>query len=358
VQNQTHPNASVPHRALWALWGLFWLLMIVVAFEDNRSDEGIRWWMPVLWEGSSCLVATGVLLLQRRKVAALRPLLSQPLRWFGKQYAWLPLVALGFILGIYAVRHGVYALVGLSYTHPSWPYLLFYESVKVLLFATLWMGIIFGLESFASWRNERERLLEVQKHLAESQLAQLKSQLQPHFLFNALNTISSIMQVDVERADRLLTQLADLLRATLQAGRRDMTSLRDELALLRVYARIMEERFAGRASLEWRVAEDALEAEVPALLLQPLLENAYKHGVERSTEPVAIFLGAQRAGDQLEVVVRNGGSLTSAPETGIGLRNCRDRLAVLYGTAASLTLTEADGTVVARLSLPWKPHSP
>ena len=137
-----------------------------------------------------------------------------------------------------------------------------------------------------------------------------------------------------------------------------MTSLRDELALLRLYARIMEERFAGRASLEWRVTEDALDAEVPALLLQPLLENAYKHGVERSTEPVAIVLGAQRIGDQLDVVVRNDGALSSALEAGIGLRNCRDRLAVLYGTAATLTLTEANHTVVARLSLPWKHHSP
>jgi signal transduction histidine kinase len=344
--------------ALWALWALFWLLMMVVAFEDNRGDPGIRWWMPLLWEGSSCLVATGGLLLQRRAVAGLRPLLAQPLRWFGRQYAWLPLIALGFVIGIYGLRHGVYALLGLSYTHPSWPYVFFYESIKVLLFASLWLGIIFGLESFSSWRDERERLLELQRHLAESQLAQLKAQLQPHFLFNALNTISSIMQVDVERADRLLTQLADLLRATLQAGTRDMNSLREELALLRLYARIMEERFAGRVSLEWRVAEEALAAAVPTLLLQPLLENAFKHGVERSTEPVAIFVGAQRAGDRLEVVVRNEGALAGTGEPGIGLRNCRERLAVLYATAAQLTLAQEDGAVVARLSLPWKPYSP
>ena len=96
--------------------------------------------------------------------------------------------------------------------------LLFYESVKLLLLSSLWLCIIFGFESFAAGSRNAQRLLALQKHLAESQLAQLSAQLQPHFLFNSLNTISSLMQVDVERADRLLTQLADLLRSSLQTG--------------------------------------------------------------------------------------------------------------------------------------------
>ena len=114
-----------------------------------------------------------------------------------------------------------------------WPQIFIYESIKLLLFAGLWFSIIFGLSSFALWKQERERLLTLQKHLAESQLAQLRAQLQPHFLFNALNTISSLMQVDVDRADRLLAQLADLLRSSLQAGTRQITSLREELGAAR-----------------------------------------------------------------------------------------------------------------------------
>ena len=117
--------------------------------------------------------------------------------------------------------------------------------------------------------------------------------MQPHFLFNALNTISALMQVDVERADRLLTRLADLLRASLQAGARQMTSLREELKLLELYAQIMQERFADRVTLTWNVADDALDAAVPAMLLQPLLENAFKHGVERSREPVTIRIDVE-----------------------------------------------------------------
>jgi LytS/YehU family sensor histidine kinase len=266
----------------------------------------------------------------------------------------MPVVAVVFIAAIYGIRHGVYALTNETYEHESWPYILVYESVKLVLFAGLWLGIIFGLESFARWRKEREQLLTLQKHLAESQLAQLKAQLQPHFLFNALNTISSLMQVDVERADRLLTRLADLLRASLQASARDMTSLREELKLLALYAQIMQERFAGRVTVTWSVADNALEAQVPALLLQPLLENAFKHGVELSRGMVEIQVTAEKLRDELQVTISNSEStLSTAPSSGIGLRNCRERLQLIHGARASLELMEQGGSVAARLTLPF-----
>jgi signal transduction histidine kinase len=341
-------------RALFALWVPFWLLMILISVEDNRGDHGLRWWEPLLWETSSLLVATGWLLLQRRVNARWSADIADPWRWFGRHLLWLPVIIITFVPLVFALRHGVYALAGESYEHrPLWQ-LYFYEGIKLSLFAGLWLGIIFGLESFASWRHERERLLAVQKHLAEFQLAQLRAQLQPHFLFNALNTISSLMQVDVERADRLLTRLADLLRASLQTGARQTSSLQDELDLLRLYASIMEERFIGRISLEWHIADEALPASIPVMLLQPLLENAFRHGVERSMHPVTVKITAQRTGDSLEVTIRNGGRLADSASPGIGLRNCRERLSVLYGPDAALTL-EADGDdVVARLVLPWR----
>jgi hypothetical protein len=342
------------NRALIALWAVFWLLMIVVAVQDHRDDGGIRWWEPFVWEGSSCLVATFWLWLSRRAAPRWRVYLGEPARWFGRQFAWLPLVAISFVLGIYAIRHGVYALTTETYEHDPWAFLFFYEPVKVFLYATLWVCIIFGLESFANWQREREQLLTLQKHLAESQLAQLRAQLQPHFLFNALNTISSLMQVDVPRADRLLTQLADLLRASLHTGAQHMTSLRQELDLLRLYAAIMLERFAGRVTLDSDIADDALDAAIPAMLLQPLLENAFKHGVERSTTPVAIHIRASCAGERLNVTVRNAGTLSAGSASGIGLTNCRERLALLYGADATLDLAQDGGDVVAKISIPRK----
>jgi len=342
------------NRALFGLWALFWLLMIVIAVQDEHGDAGIRWWEPLLWEGSSCLVATFWLALERRGASRWDQYLADPWRWFGKHLAWMPVVVITFIVAIYSIRHGVYALTDETYEHESWPFIFFYESIKLVLFAGLWLGIIFGLTSFARWREEREQLLTLQKHLAESQLAQLKAQLQPHFLFNALNTISSLMQVDVERADRLLTRLADLLRASLTASTRDMTSLREELKLLELYAQIMQERFAGRVALTWSVADEVLDAQVPALLLQPLLENAFKHGVERSRDIVQIQVTAEKQRDELHLTIANSEStLSTTPSTGIGLRNCRERLQLIYGARASLELRQEGGGVITQLTLPY-----
>jgi two-component system, LytTR family, sensor kinase len=357
---ETVPRTDPPGsgRALFALWTLFWLLMIVVSIEDHRDTPGIAWWEPVLWEGSSCLAATFWLLMQRRISRRWNDQLDRPLRWFARHFAWFPVIAVTFVAGIYAIRHGVYALTGQIYEHESWPFLFFYETVKLLLFTALWLSIIFGFESFALFRQERERLLALQKHLAESQLAQLKAQLQPHFLFNALNTISSLMQVDVERADRLLAQLADLLRSSLQASARHVTSLREELSLLELYARIMQERFAGRVTLSWNSADEARDAAVPAMLLQPLLENAFKHGVERSREPVAIRIEAERRDEALRITIHNtGSSLPATPAAGIGLRNCRERLALMFGARASLELAQDAAGVSARLHLPYQRYA-
>ncbi len=349
------PNYLGNQRPLYALWALFWLLMIAVSIEDNIGNPYIRWWEPFLWEGSSGVFGTAWLLLQERRGRGWDQYLSRPLKWFGLHLAWLPVIAFTFVVSVYAFRHGVYALVGRTYEHPSWSFVFVYETLKLTLFMALWLAIIFGFKSFALWKLERERLLQMQKHLAESQLAQLKAQLQPHFLFNALNTISALMQSDVERADRLLAKLADLLRASLTTGARQATSLREEWKLLELYASIMQERFAGRVTLVWDATPEALAASVPAMLLQPLLENAYKHGVERSSHPVAIRIDARREADTLRISIRNTGTLANTQDTGIGLRNCRERLALVYGDRGRLTISPDGDGVAAEVSLPYEP---
>ena len=233
----------------------------------------------------------------------------------------------------------------------------FYETLKLVMFCGLWMGIIFGFDAFAQAQEQRQRLLALQKSLAEAQLAHLKAQLRPHFFFNALNTISALMQVDVPRADRLLARLADLLRATLQWSDKEITSLREEIRILELYAQIMQERFADRVTLTWNVDTAALAGAVPALLLQPLLENAFKHGVERSRDAVQIEVEGRREGERMRIAIRNTGSILAAERhEGVGLRNCRERLSVLYGEAANLQLTQLPGAVEASVTLPWREH--
>jgi LytS/YehU family sensor histidine kinase len=307
-----------------------------------------------LWEGSSALAATTWMLLQRRGKARYSQYLDRPLRWFGCHLRWLPLLVVTFVGSVYAVRHGVYSLVGDVYEHESWLFIFIYESLKLALFAGLWLGIIFGFDSYEQWQAQRRRLLELQKTLAEAQLSQLKAQLRPHFFFNALNTISALMHVDVERADRLLARLGELLRASLQSNDQEMIPLREELQTLELFAQIMQERFADRVSLSWRIDEEVLDAKVPALLLQPLLENAFKHGVERSLGKVSIDVSAQRDGERLRIVIRNTGSaLAEDYREGVGLRNCRQRLDVIYGPTAQLQMLSENDQVSAQVILPW-----
>jgi sensor histidine kinase YesM len=202
-------------------------------------------------------------------------------------------------------------------------------------------------------RQQTERLLATQKTLVEAKLMQLQGQLRPHFLFNALNTISSLMQVDVARADRMLTQLGDLLRANLNASERNTVPFNEELQLLHLYAAIMQERFAGRITVEWNIDASATGAWVPTMLLQPLLENAFKHGVERNSGSDHIVVTAQRSNDTLCISIRNSNStLMQGYVEGLGLRNCRERLQLLYGVTATFELTNGAG-VTAAVTMPW-----
>jgi two-component sensor histidine kinase len=340
--------------ALYSLWAAFCSLLIAVAVMDHIHDPGIRWWQPLLWEGSSILVGTVWLIDRRRNAWRYAQYLDRPLLWIGLQFRWLPLLAIVFIVVVFSIRHGVYALLDSVYTHDTWPRVFFYETIKLALFISLWLGVMFGLDSFAQWQAQREQLIASQKALAEAQLAQLKAQLRPHFLFNALNTISSLMHTNVEQADRLLARLGDFLRASLQAGDRNLVPLSEELRLLELYAQIMQERFGDRLTLTWDIDPAATQAAVPALCLQPLLENAFKHGVERSGRTEHVSITTKREDAILIISIRNTGSTLGEQRSGgIGVSNCRERLRVLYGDSASFELTEDNGTVEARLTLPF-----
>jgi LytS/YehU family sensor histidine kinase len=227
------------------------------------------------------------------------------------------------------------------------------------VFYCLWLGLVYGTLSQIRSREQSAQLSLIQKALVEAQLARLQAQLRPHFLFNTLNTVSSLMQSDVGRADRLLTKLGDLLRASLGNGGTDTVPLREEIRLLRLYAEIMEERFSGRVVTEWQIAEDALPVRVPAMLLQPLLENAFKYGVEQAMGEEHICIAANRHRNQLHLKIHNTGSaLQPGWREGIGLANCRERLRVLHGDEATLGLSDDGAGVAASIVLPLRDASP
>ncbi len=346
-------------RPLLAMWSLFWLLMILVAEHDNWHNIYVLWWQPVLWEGSSALVCTGLLAVLLRCGLGQQYLSNSPLRWYWQHMQWLPLIAAVFTVLAYGIRHGVYAWFGLHYEHEPWLQVWLYEMLKLALFLSLWLGVLFGVHSFAAWREQQVQLHAIQQALIDARLQQLKTQLHPHFLFNTLNTISALIHTDPDQADALLSRLAGLLRVFLSTESVSSVPLREELHLLQLYADIMVARFAARVQLVWKIDEAALAVPVPILLLQPLLENAFKHAVEPSLTPVHIEVIAAFADGVLTMSVANEPvpDVTVAGN-GIGLRNCRERLQVHYGERATLTATRQQQRFVVTITIAVTGPSP
>jgi len=211
--------------------------------------------------------------------------------------------------------------------------------------------VVVALLTASRLARERERAL------AEAQLHTLRLRLQPHFLFNALHTISAVMYEDVDRADAVLEHLATLLRASLSAGDRHVVPLGDELALLDSYVAVMRARFGDALTVCVDVEPTAGRARVPSLLLQPLVENAVRHGGIARTGRATIVVRARRVDDQLALDVHDDGPgvpAGPAPADGIGLSSTRDRLALLYGPGGALDAgNDPAGGYTARVRLPF-----
>jgi two-component system LytT family sensor kinase len=204
-------------------------------------------------------------------------------------------------------------------------------------------------------QRRQRQAAQLQAQLAEARLDALRMQINPHFLFNTLHAVSALVERDPGGVRRMIARLSELLRHTIESHATDEVPLRDELAFLRRYIEIMEIRFQGRLQIEQAIDDDTLDAMVPNLVLQPIVENALEHGVNRATGAGRVRIAARRDGSRLLLTVRdNGPGLDAKNESGVGLANTRARLEQLYGDAASLNLTAADGGgVIAEIALPY-----
>lgn len=195
------------------------------------------------------------------------------------------------------------------------------------------------------------RASRLAKSLAEARLELLRSQLHPHFLFNTLHGISELMHEDVDAADRMLTQLSDLLRASLDASGRDEVPLRDELAMVERYLDIERVRLGDRLRVRIDADPDTLTTSVPNFILQPIVENSVRHAVARRASGGTITIRAARDADRVNVDVSDDGpGFGDATREGIGLANVRERMEHLYGSG---DLVSIGGTTV-RLRVPWR----
>lgn len=247
----------------------------------------------------------------------------------------------------------------------QWAGLLLYWWIRDLPFCALFYGLILGigsaLEFYRQFRERELRASQLETQLAQAQLQMLKMQLHPHFLFNTLNGITGLVRDnDNAAAVQMLVGLSDLLRQTLDNSGKQEVRLGEELEWLDLYLKLQQMRFSDRLRFSIEAAPQTLDALVPNLITQPLVENAIRHGLASRVAPGSVSLTAQRIGDRLELRVRDDG--VGLPENwqietnqGLGLANTLARLRQLFGTDFKLEIRNREqGGVEALISIPLK----
>ncbi|MEO5625224.1 MAG: histidine kinase [Dokdonella sp.] len=216
------------------------------------------------------------------------------------------------------------------------------------------LGSVLAFEYYQRYHERALRAAQLERSLTDAKLHALEMQLQPHFLFNTLNAVAGLVRSKRnDQATTMIAGLADLLRYSLDQAGRQRVPLAEEMAMVERYLEIERARFPDRMVFRVDIADGAGRAMVPSLILQPLVENAVRHGIASMAAAGTIDVEAGRVGDRLHVRLRNSGVLAAEPTEGIGLRNTHERLRTLYGDAAVFCLAASRDGVIATLDLPW-----
>lgn len=360
----------------------------VPGVSPGTRTQRVHWWtiiaiwsLPAFVASYSSYVAAST---QGHPIEFWRALAMQCPGWF----VWVPLTPAVFALArrfpvvrrpdlrTISAHLGLFTLALVTYTTVYvWSNIEFRLSplaltpalVKSVLIGSIVMTLVLYAAThatsialdYATRDRERERrTLELEAQLARAELHTLRAQLHPHVLFNALHTIALLARRDSNEAIRVTVLLGNVLRSVLDSGGTDERPLRDEISLIEQYLAIELVRFADRLQVVWEIQEETQDAMVPTLLLQPLVENALRHGIARSVNGGTVVVTATRSAESVCVTVWNDGPALPGGRTGrrgVGLRNTEERLNRLYGGDGRLTIAnDPRGGVSVRVCVPWR----
>jgi signal transduction histidine kinase len=351
------PGAETSPLAFWTIAALVLLFGAYLGVNHSLqiSPDTARW-KPFVWEMSSVVVIAPLVALIVRFEGRFRV----DARPRGRIILAHSLAALVFSIvhtaGMVLIRKLTYPVFGEHYDFGNVLVQGFYELQKDIITYLVVLVVTFAMREFRVRRAGELRAAQLAAELSEARLRHLTTQIEPHFLFNSLNAISNRMHEDVAAADRMITQLADLLRAAYESDRHVLVPLERELGWLKGYAAMMAERFRGQLAVEIDVEAGMEMLQVPRLLLQPIVENALKHGLAEGHGWLRVDV--HRVGNRLEYVVSDNGK--GFPDTpiarGTGLANISRRLELLFPGDHGLNFAtrEPNGAVVT-VSFPIAP---
>jgi two-component sensor histidine kinase len=342
--------------SFWALWLLF--LPAVAWLSFRFPIERRRLLRNVGLHLLACLLMVGTNQAAFRAVARISPS-PQPLETSGRspdskadrsepqhQRPRLPPSPPGSY-GSKAGRPETSDALGVFLSLPRWHPMRARAALDVLVYWSL-VGVCQAIMIFRSSQERERRAAELEARLTSAKLQALRMQINPHFLFNTLNSIAALVYVNPRAADEMLGDLSELLRRSLDSMEEQEIPLAQELEFIGAYLSIEQKRFGERLRVEQSVPDELLKALVPALILQPLVENAIRHGIEPQRGPGLISIEAKQEDQQLHLIVRDNGrglpdaDLNSSVRRGIGLTNTRARLQGLYGQDQSFSLGKGE----------------
>lgn len=327
----------------WFLYGLFSIGMITAFGGQVNAD--------MLW-----IQATILLVL----VA-----LSHLYRFYVKQKRWatlkvkslLPKVAVSVILlsiiAQFIIHFFIYFVLPIqNLARFDWANFFGYTA-GICMVMVIWATIYFSFQFIQRNRKSEIEKLELKSALQEAELAILKNQINPHFLFNALNNIRSLILTEPDRARKMVTHISELLRYSIQFNASEKVSLSQELEIVKDYLQLESIQFNNRLTYHFQIDEQSLNVKIPPMAIQLLVENAIKHGISELSTGGAIQIMASMMEDHLKIEVVNDGQLQSRKSEGIGLKNLIERMKILFGQFADLQLeNSSSSTVTASLKIP------
>ncbi|HTE54216.1 MAG TPA: histidine kinase [Kofleriaceae bacterium] len=346
------PHAPAATTRRWQTWALILACWLVVGLAD--SSHLYVYHSLVHRDGGTWLLQVAEAFADFGAWAALTPVVLVLVRRFPLAPGRWPralLIHIPAALVVSLVQVSLHEVLDMGLIHGEWTAAAMSDGFRMLFARTyhfgvlVYLGIVAVHQAIAHHRAQAVRAAGLESALTRAQLHALEMQLHPHFLFNTLHAISALMHTDVRAADQMLARLGELLRASLAAGGAQEVPLRRELDLLDRYLDIEKVRFGDRLTVVIDIDPQALDARVPNLILQPLVENAIRHGISRKRGAGRVEIRATCSDDTLELTVRDDGPGLPAAgvEERIGLSNTRQRLEQLHGADHTLALRARPG---------------
>lgn len=226
-----------------------------------------------------------------------------------------------------------------------------FDSSLILM---VWVLIYYVYHFFQKNKKQEVDTFRLQSLVKELELKTIKSHINPHFIFNSLNSIRALVDENPQRARQAITELSNILRSSMQTEKLETVPLEQELNIVKDYLALEQMRFEERLKVQFNINEETLYQPIPPMMLQTLTENAIKHGISRQIRGGIVSISSDFAGDQHEIIIRNSGQLNgSLAHTGFGLQSTQDRLSLLFGTKATFEIKDIPGDMVeAKLTMP------